>query len=243
MVAYDKRMVEYTSPHPEEEHRSHRSAWLRAAVLGVNDGIVSVAGLMLGVLAASAGDSAILAAGFAGLTAGALSMALGEYVSVSSQRDAEKADLEIEKRSLINNPEEELAELIFIYEQRGLDTELARQVAQQLHDHDALAAHARDEHGINPAVLPRPLQAAVASASAFALGAVVPIVAALLGGGHGNSTPIVISSLLALGISGAIGAQIGGGHKLIAASRVFLGGGAAMGLTALIGHLVGRSIV
>jgi VIT1/CCC1 family predicted Fe2+/Mn2+ transporter len=230
------------SPHPEEEHKSHRSGWLRAAVLGVDDGIVSTSSLMLGVLAASASHTAILTAGVAGLVAGALSMAVGEYVSVSSQRDSEKADLVIEKRSLANNPNEELAELAAIYEQRGLDADLAQKVAVQLHNHDAVAAHARDELGIDQNALANPTQAAFASALAFSLGSIVPILAALTSSGHTNGWIIVIASLLALGISGATGAIIGGGHRLIAASRVFVGGAAAMAITALIGHLVGNRL-
>jgi VIT1/CCC1 family predicted Fe2+/Mn2+ transporter len=230
------------SPHPEEEHKSHRSNWLRAAVLGVDDGIVSTSSLMLGVLAAKASHSAILTAGIAGLVAGALSMAVGEYVSVSSQRDSEKADIVIEKRSLINNPDGELAELAAIYERRGLEPQLAQKVAKQLHEHDAVAAHMRDELGINQEALANPLQAALASALAFSVGAIVPILAALASSHRASAWVIVISSLLALGISGAIGAFIGGGHRILAASRVFFGGGAAMAITALIGHLVGSRL-
>jgi VIT1/CCC1 family predicted Fe2+/Mn2+ transporter len=230
------------SPHPEEEHKSHRSNWLRAAVLGVDDGIVSTSSLMLGVLAAKASHSAILTAGIAGLVAGALSMAVGEYVSVSSQRDSEKADIVIEKRSLINNPDEELAELASIYERRGLEPQLAQKVAKQLHEHDAVAAHMRDELGINQEALANPIQAALASALAFSVGAIVPILAALASNHRASAWVIVISSLLALGISGAIGAFIGGGHRILAASRVFFGGGAAMAITALIGHLVGSRL-
>lgn len=229
-------------PHPEEQHRSHRSAWLRAAVLGVNDGLVSVSSLMLGVLAASANHSTILTSGIAGLVAGALSMAVGEYVSVSSQRDSEKADIAIEQRSLRDNPAEELAELAAIYEHRGLDKVLAKQVAEQLHEHDAVAAHLRDELGIDHEALANPVQAAAASTISFSLGAVVPILAALLSSGQASSWAIVFTSLLALGISGAVGAYIGGGHRVLAASRVFLGGGAAMAITAFIGHLVGHNL-
>jgi len=229
-------------PHPEEQHRSHRSAWLRAAVLGVNDGLVSVSSLMLGVLAASASHSTILTSGIAGLAAGALSMAVGEYVSVSSQRDSEKADIAIEQRSLRDNPDEELAELAAIYEHRGLDKVLAKRVADQLHEHDAVAAHLRDELGIDHEALANPVQAAAASTISFSVGAVVPILAALLSSGQASTWAIVLASLLALGISGAVGAYIGGGHRVLAASRVFLGGGAAMAITALIGHLVGHNL-
>lgn len=230
------------SAHPHEEHKSHRAAWLRAAVLGVNDGVVSTSSLMLGVAAAHASQQTILTAGISGLVAGALSMAVGEYVSVSSQKDSEMADIAIEMRSLKANEDKELEELAAIYVHRGLDSKLAVQVAQQLHDHDALAAHARDELGIDHEDLSNPLQASVASAVAFAAGAIVPIIAALIATQQASSWAIVISSLIMLAISGAIGAFIGGGHKLIAASRVFFGGGAAMAITAFIGHLVGVSV-
>jgi vacuolar iron transporter family protein len=230
------------SPHPEEAHKSQRSNWLRAAVLGVNDGVVSTASLMLGVLAAHASHATILTAGVAGLTAGALSMAVGEYVSVSSQKDSEQADIAIERRSLAANPHEELAELAHIYEHRGLNPELAQQVAAQLHKHDAEAAHLRDELGIDQDALARPAQAATASAASFSLGAVVPIIGALVAS-HGNGAWVIVGlSLLALAISGAVGAFIGGGHRLRAAARVFVGGGAAMAITALIGHLIGHSL-
>lgn len=230
------------TPHPEEIHRSHRAAWLRAAVLGVNDGIVSTASLMLGVLAASSNDKAILTAGVSGLAAGALSMAVGEYVSVSSQRDSEKADIEIEKRSLAQNHDEELAELAAIYESRGLNQALALEVAQALHDHDAVGAHARDELGIDHEALSNPGQAALASAVAFSFGALVPIIAALVATHDTSGPAIVIASLIMLGVSGATGAYIGGGSKFIAAGRVFFGGGVAMAITAFVGHLVGGAI-
>lgn len=228
-------------PHPHEIHRSHRAAWLRAAVLGVNDGIVSTSSLMIGVATASSSRSAVLTAGIAGLTAGALSMAIGEYVSVSSQRDSEREDIAIERRSLQANPDAELEELAQIYVERGLDLELARKVAAQLHEHDAVAAHARDELGIDHEDLSNPIQAALASALAFTIGAAVPILATLLSTAAVAHEAIVISSLIALGISGAVGAFVGGGHKLRAAARVFVGGGAAMAITAFIGHLIGNS--
>lgn len=232
----------YESAHPEEAHKSHRSNWLRAAVLGVNDGVVSTSSLMLGVLASSAGKSVILTAGVAGLVAGALSMAVGEYVSVSSQKDSEKSDLAMEKQSLVDNPKEELAELASIYENRGLEPKLALKVAEQLHEHDALDAHARDELGIDHEALANPMQASLASAGAFSIGAVVPVLAAVFTNGTASTYAIVISSLFVLGISGAVGAFIGGGHKLRAAARVFFGGAAAMAITALIGHLVGTNL-
>ena len=230
------------TPHPEEQHRSQRSAWLRASVLGVNDGIVSVSSLMLGISATSASHVTILYSGIAGLAAGALSMAVGEYVSVSSQKDSETADIDIEKRSLLNNPDEELTELTHIYVQRGLSQELAHEVATQLHAHDAVAAHARDELGIDHEALANPVQAATASSVSFSIGAIIPILAAVIVHGHSSSWAVVIASLVALGASGAVGAYIGGGHKVVAASRVFLGGGAAMAITALIGHFIGGAL-
>ena len=234
-------MSRIVTPH-SENHKSHRGNWLRAAVLGVNDGVVSTASLMLGVSAAKASSSAILTAGIAGLTAGALSMAVGEYVSVSSQKDSEHADIAIERRSLADNPKEEMAELAHIYIHRGLTPALAAQVAKQLHDHDAIAAHLRDELNIDKDNLANPVQAAFASALSFSVGAVVPIIAALIFPRRLDAWGIVIFSLIALGTSGAVGAYLGGGHRIKAASRVFVGGAAAMALTAFIGHLIGKTL-
>ena len=230
------------SAHPEEEHKSHRGNWLRAAVLGANDGIVSVASIMLGVSAAQASDGAIITAGLAGLAAGALSMAAGEYVSVSSQKDSELADIDIEQRSLAANPEAELEELTHIYIERGLKPKLAREVAKELHDHDAVSAHLRDELGIYDFGGANPLQASFASAISFSLGAAIPIIAALIAPDHLGSWTIVIFALIGLAISGATGAYLGGGNRLKAASRVLIGGGAAMAITYLIGHLVGLAV-
>jgi VIT1/CCC1 family predicted Fe2+/Mn2+ transporter len=235
-------MSKIVNPHPKEAHKSQRSNWLRASVLGVNDGVVSTASLMLGVSAAHASRTGLLTAGVAGLTAGALSMAVGEYVSVSSQKDSETADMAIERRSLEVNPEGELAELAHIYVHRGLDPDLAQRVAEQLHEHDAEAAHLRDELGIERDGLANPLQASFASATSFSIGAIVPILAAVFAPHNLSSFAIVIASLIALAMSGALGAYLGGGHRLRAASRVFIGGGAAMAITALIGHLVGKSL-
>ena len=197
---------------------------------------------MLGVLAANTSAQAVLTAGIAGLFAGALSMAVGEYVSVSSQRDSERADIAIEERSLAANPEGELAELAEIYVHRGLDAELALKVAGQLHDHDAVRAHARDELGIDHDSLANPLQAASASAFTFSIGASVPIIAALVVRSDKGGFVIVILSLLALGISGGVGAYVGGGNRVRAALRVLVGGAAAMAITALIGHFVGATL-
>lgn len=223
-------------------HRSHRGAWLRAAVLGVNDGIVSTSSIMLGVLAAKASDSVILTTGISALAAGALSMAVGEYVSVSSQKDSEREDIAIERRSLEKNGDAELLELAAIYESRGLKPKLALEVAKQLHEHDAVAAHARDELGIDHENLANPLQAAIASAIAFSSGALIPILAAVIAPSSSSGWAIVVASLFMLGVSGAIGAVIGGGHKLRAAARVFIGGGAAMAITAFVGHLAGTQL-
>lgn len=235
-------MSRIKSPHPGEQHKSHRANWLRAAVLGADDGIVSTASLMLGVSAAHASSSTILTAGIAGLTAGALSMAAGEYVSVSSQKDSEREDMAIERRSLAAHPEAELAELAHIYIHRGLKPELAQEVARQLHEHDAEAAHLRDELGIDRDNMANPLQASLASAVSFSVGAAIPILAATLAPDSFSDWAIVVASLVALSISGGIGAYIGGGHRLRAASRVLIGGGAAMAITAFIGHLVGVSV-
>lgn len=234
-------MAQFPSPH-HELHTSHRSNWLRAAVLGANDGIVSTSSLMLGVLAASQNHAAILTAGLAGMMAGALSMAAGEYVSVSSQRDSELSDIAIEKRSIAKHPEEELEELAWIYRQRGLSEKLAMQVAKQLHKKDPVRAHARDELGIDDSTLASPIQAAVASFAAFAIGAFVPIIAAILATQESGGVVITIASLVALFISGGIGAYLGGGSKVRAALRVLIGGGLAMAITYAIGHLVGVAV-
>jgi len=229
----------YKSPH-EAQHKSHRAPWLRAAVLGVNDGIVSTSSLMLGVLAASANKEAILVAGLAGLVAGAISMGVGEYVSVSSQKDSEKADIEIERLSIKSNPNAELAELASIYEKRGVERQLAIQVATQLHAHDAVGAHARDELDINQDALANPAQAALASTVAFSLGAAVPIVAALLSNETDGVYLIIGFSIIALAASGSVGAYLGGGKKRKAALRVLIGGSAAMAITYVIGLLIGQ---
>ncbi len=229
------------SPHPEEKHKSQRANWLRAAILGVDDGIVSTSSIMLGVLAAHADVNIVVTTGFASLVAGAFSMAAGEYVSVSSQRDAERADIAIERRALRNNPEEELNELAEIYEDRGLSKKLAREVAEQLHKKDAVEAHARDELGINSRMRAHPFQAAFTSAAAFAIGSIIPLAATLALGLNGSGVMIVVS-LAFLAVSGFVGAFIGGGSKMVAALRVLVGGGVAMAVTSLVGHLLGVSL-
>jgi VIT1/CCC1 family predicted Fe2+/Mn2+ transporter len=226
------------APH-KEIHRSHRAAWLRAAILGADDGIVSVSSLMLGLLATPHGNQ-VLIAGIAGLVAGALSMAAGEYVSVSSQRDSEMFDIAIEEKSLVDHPQAELQELAHIYEKRGLDPDLALTVAMKLHERGAVTAHARDELGIHSDELARPVQAALSSAVSFSAGAAVPILAALL---VGNRVWVIASvSLVALAICGALGAYIGGGQRMRAAFRVFIGGGFAMAVTYIVGHVIGASL-
>ena len=225
-----------------EQHAAGRTGWLRAAVLGANDAIVSTASLMIGVAASSASRQAILVAGVAGLVAGAMSMAAGEYVSVSSQRDAERADIERERRELATSPHAEIEELVGIYVRRGLKETLAREVAAQLSAKDRLGAHLRDELGIDQESLARPWQAAWTSAAAFAVSAMVPIVALLLAPAAGRMIVIALASLVCLGLLGALGAHLGGAPKARAAARVLVGGALAMALTAAIGRLVGVAV-
>jgi VIT1/CCC1 family predicted Fe2+/Mn2+ transporter len=228
--------------HHHEAHRSKRSGWLRAAVLGANDGVVSTAALIVGVASSGASLDAVRIAGVAGLVAGAMSMAVGEYVSVASQKDVEEADLRMEERALQEHPRAELAELTEIWRGRGLDDDLARQVAQQLTEADALAAHARDELGLTEVAAARPLQAASTSAVAFALGAGLPLLAYLWGPSSSRSPAVVVVALAALALLGAVGAALGGAPRLRATLRVAIGGAAAMGLTMLIGELTGATV-
>jgi VIT1/CCC1 family predicted Fe2+/Mn2+ transporter len=220
-----------------EFHRTDRAGWLRAAVLGANDGIISIAGLVVGVAATGAAPAAVLASGVAGIVAGAMSMAAGEYVSVQSQADTENADIARETRELADDPDHELQELTGIYMQRGLDRELALQVARQLTAHDALGAHKRDELGITEALRARPLQAALASAGAFCAGAILPILAVLVAPVGRIEMVTVIVTLLALLGSGALAAWAGGASVLRGALRVGFWGAMAMGAAALIGRL------
>ncbi len=220
-----------------ETHRTDRVGWLRAAVLGANDGIISIAGLLVGVAATGASTSAVLGSGVAGLVAGAMSMAAGEYVSVQSQADTETADIAKETRELAEEPEHELQELTHIYVKRGLSPELAAQVAQQLTVHDALGAHKRDELGITDALRARPLQAALASAGAFTAGALLPIAAVVLApDGRIQATTFAVTLAALLG-SGALAAWAGGAPKLRGALRVGFWGAMAMAAAALIGRL------
>ena len=224
-----------------ESHRSGRAGWLRAAVLGADDGIVSTASLVIGVAAAAASRNAVLLAGVAGLVAGATSMAAGEYVSVSSQRDAEQADIAREQQELAADPDLEQSELTEIYVRRGLDRPLAAMVAERLMEVDPLGSHVRDELGLQPGRMGRPLQAAVVSAISFAVGATLPLVLMLLAPIGGRILVTAVGALALLALLGAIGARLGGASAGRAALRVTVGGGLAMGLTALIGQLVGAT--
>ena len=222
-----------------EHHRIHRSGWLRAAVLGANDGIVSTASLIIGVAAADATRGSILLAGTAGLVAGALSMAAGEYVSVKSQEDTEVADLKMESEALENDREDEECELAAIYQDRGLDEALAKEVARQLMNHDALAAHARDEIGITTELSAQPMQAAFWSAGAFSMGAVIPLLTAIVAPASFLVWIVPIVAIGILGALGAVAAATGGAPLLRGALRVCFWGTAAMGLTAAVGKLFG----
>jgi len=226
----------------QEHHRSHRSGWLRASVLGANDGIVSTASLIIGVAAANATQQQVLIAGLAGLVAGAMSMAAGEYVSVSSQADTEKADLLLEAKALEENEDVERAELAEIYRNRGLDAALAEQVVTALMAHDALGAHARDEIGITDTQAARPLQAAWSSAGAFTVGATLPLTAAWLTTGSHQIWVVGASSVFFLASLGSIAARAGGAPVLIGAVRVTLWGALAMVVTAAVGRLFGVGV-
>jgi VIT1/CCC1 family predicted Fe2+/Mn2+ transporter len=227
--------------HPER-HFTHRVGWLRAAVLGANDGIVSTAALVVGVAAAGADRQVLLVSGLANLVAGAMSMAAGEYVSVSSQADTEQADLARERRELAQDPEHELEELAGIYRARGLDADLAHQVAVQLTANDALGAHARDELGITDALSARPVQAALASAATFAVGAALPLLLALLVPPTLVVPLVSAGSLVALAGLGAVAAGAGGAGRLRGAVRVVVWSALALALTAGVGRLVGGPV-
>jgi vacuolar iron transporter family protein len=227
--------------HQVERHRTERIGWLRAAVLGANDGIVSTASLVVGIAAASASRHEILLAGVAGLVAGALSMAAGEYVSVSSQADTERADLALERTELATQPAVEETELADIYVKRGLEPTLARTVAQQLMAHDALAAHARDELGLSDVLAARPLQAALASAATFSVGAAIPILIVMLTPPASVALAVSGVSLACLAGLGALAAGAGGASPWVGAGRVALWGALAMAATAGVGALFGTA--
>ena len=236
-------------PHPPrsprrhgEVHRSDRSGWLRATVLGANDGILSTGALLLGVIAAGGDRTAVLTAGLAGLAAGAGSMAMGEYVSVSSQRDTEEADRAMEARELANDPAGELAELRSIYEDRGLEPDLAQQVAVQLTRTNALETHLRDELGLTEDLAARPIQAAVSSFFSFTLGAALPLLTAALFASSGASIAVIAATLVGLALLGGLGAQLGGASIGRGALRVGVGGALALALTYGIGALIGVAV-
>ena len=230
-----------TLPHAEQ-HRTGRIGWLRASVLGANDGVVSVASLVVGVAASGAPQSGSLVAGVAGLVAGAMSMAAGEYVSVQSQADTERADLARERRELAEDPDGELGELAAIYRERGLDDDLARRVAEQLTARDALGAHARDELGNTDALRARPVQAALASAAAFAVGAVLPVAAALVAPVSAVSVAVAAVTLAALAVLGGVAGYVGGASVVRGAVRVTFWGALAMAITAGVGALFGTAV-
>ncbi len=227
---------------PAELHRTDRIGWLRAAVMGANDGIVSTASLLLGVAGSGAARGDVLVAGIAGLVAGAMSMAAGEYVSVSSQSDTERADLDRERKELATDDAAERAELAGIYVKRGLDKELARQVADQLMAHDALGAHARDELGISELTTARPVQAALASAATFSVGAGLPLLATFLSPRPALVWVVALSSLLFLALLGAMAAVAGGSRWVTSVARVTFWGALAMGLTFGVGALFGTTV-
>ena len=231
------------SAHPEAPHRSQRAGWLRAAVLGANDGTVSVAGLLVGVAAGGASSHALLAAGVAGTVAGAMSMAAGEYVSVQTQADVETADLEQERGELERQPDGELDELARIYQARGLTPALARQVAEQLSAHDALTSHARDELGITEALRARPLQAALSSAASFVVGALLPLLACLLLPAQRVIIGTGIATVAGLALAGALAAWLGGAPVLRGALRVTFWGALAMLAAGAIGRLFAPGVI
>jgi VIT1/CCC1 family predicted Fe2+/Mn2+ transporter len=225
-----------------ELHRSSRSGWLRAAVLGANDGILSTGALLLGVAGAGASRPALLTAGVAGLTAGAMSMGIGEYVSVSTQSDTERADRAMEEAELAEDPEAETAELRNIYEARGLPRPLAQQVADTLMATDPIGAHLRDELGLTEELSARPVQAALSSFASFALGAAIPLLVAVVVSGAARSVAITVATVAAMVVLGALGAALGGANLLRGALRVGVGGSLALALTFVIGRLFGTAV-
>ncbi len=226
------------SIHPEP-HFSNRNNWLRATVLGANDGLISTASLLMGVAAAGSSEQTLILTGVASLIAGAISMAAGEYVSVSSQADTEKADLAKEAYELMHNPDNELKELTQIYQSRGLDADLAAKVAEALTKHDALEAHARDEIGLNEDLSANPFQAALASAASFAMGAILPLLCVYAAPQPMRIMALWIATLAGLALLGMLSAHLGGANKMLAMARVVIWGVIALGATSLIGHFFG----
>jgi vacuolar iron transporter family protein len=242
MAGYTPCQETLMTNNSQEKHFTHRIGWLRAAVLGANDGIVSTASLIVGVAAADSGRDAVLVAGIAGLVAGAMSMAAGEYVSVSSQADTEKADLRRERGELADNRAYELEELAAIYVERGLEPALAMTVAEQLMGRDALSAHARDELGITENLSARPIQAAFASALSFIVGAAMPLLVVLVAPETSLVLAVTVASLVVLALLGIVAARVGGAPLIRSAARVTFWGALAMALTALVGALFGTVI-
>lgn len=234
-----RQMDHASSAHEDDPHLVNRLGWLRAAVLGANDGIVSTGAIIMGVAAAEPSPSSVLIAGVAGLTAGAMSMAAGEYVSVSSQSDSEAAEIEREREALKHSPQDELYELAAIYEQRGMSRATAMQAAREVSDHDALAAHVRDEIGLTEVSNANPLQAAATSAVTFSIAAAVPLLAAILAPAGYLMAFVLIATVLALALLGALGAWAGGAPIVTAVFRVTLWGMIALGITSGVGHLFG----
>ena len=226
------------SIHPEP-HFSNRNNWLRATVLGANDGLITTASLLMGVAAAGSSEQTLILTGVASLIAGAISMAAGEYVSVSSQADTEKADLAKEAYELMHNPDNELKELTQIYQSRGLDADLAAKVAEALTKHDALQAHARDEIGLNEDLSANPFQAALASAASFAMGAILPLLCVYAAPQPMRIMALWIATLAGLALLGMLSAHLGGANKMLAMARVVIWGVIALGATSLIGHIFG----
>lgn len=241
-MATDQRQSLLRRRHQAELHRTSRTGWLRASVLGANDGLLSTGALLLGVAGAGSSQSAVITAGVAALVAGAMSMGIGEYVSVSSQADAEAADRAMEAAELEEDPEAETAELRNIYEARGLPRPLAQQVADTLMATDALGAHLRDELGHSEDLLARPLQAAVYSFGSFAVGAAIPLVTAIVVPEGGKVVAITVATIIGMVVLGAVGATLGGANKLRGALRVGVGGTIALAVTYLIGKLFGTAI-
>jgi len=241
-MAPDQRQVLIRRRHQTELHRTSRTGWLRASVLGANDGILSTGALLLGVAGAGSSQTAIVTAGVAALVAGAMSMGIGEYVSVSSQKDAEEADRTMEAAELEEDPEAETAELRNIYEARGLPRDLAQQVAVTLMKKDALGAHLRDELGHSEDLLARPLQAALSSFASFAVGAAIPLLTAILVPEGGKVIAITVATVVGMVVLGAVGAALGGANKLRGALRVGIGGSIALAITYGVGKLFGTAI-
>ena len=241
-MAPDQRQVLLRRRHQTELHRTSRTGWLRASVLGANDGILSTGALLLGVAGAGSSQTAIVTAGVAALVAGAMSMGIGEYVSVSSQKDAEEADRTMEAAELEEDPEAETAELRNIYEARGLPRDLAQQVAVTLMKKDALGAHLRDELGHSEDLLARPLQAALSSFASFAVGAAIPLLTAILVPEGGKVIAITVATVVGMVVLGAVGAALGGANKLRGALRVGIGGSIALAITYGVGKLFGTAI-